>query len=676
MTRAVSSVDTDASDRIGEELIELLHRADSAEDLSACMARVEALPEDSPRKSDLVELVRMAMAIRHRLDVQHQRESGMLAVIESARDLSSRLDLPELLRMVVSRARRLLGSQVAWLSAYDASLDAFHVLTADGALARGTGQMLAGRDLGIVSVVVKTRLPFTTADYLHDTRFPHDPQLDITFREEGIAAVVGVPLLWEDEVIGLLFVADRYHRTHTTHNISILSTLATHAAVAIKNAMAFEQTHAALRSAELAHTQLAQHAQGVQAAAEAHDQMTSLLAKGATLATICQSVAEIMEGAVLVLDEVGQTIGTGVADGYGGQGATAYHPHGDHSEALARALGESRRIGRSVLAYEADGETCRLNAVIGGNDVLGTMLLFRTEPLDGLAVRTYERCASIVGIVLLSRERTEASQSRDLSSLLRGLLSPRQDDLHLLSDRADRFGVALSRPTSLLLLETRATEASYLLRRLRSTPLLPHTLFDEIDGVMTILCATTRADDVRRTIEDAARQHFGAAYLGVLSRPIPQPSEIPALYSSLRRALPVLARIGMRGHIVGQNELALYSTLFETHDQASLHAYLKSTIGALITHDEKRGSELVATLLAYFDCNQNAKAAAERLGIHVNTMRQRLTTAEGLAGHWGNALRALEIHVALRLWTLSGGAKEGVQNTTSALTAEGEPAAR
>jgi GAF domain-containing protein len=35
--------------------------------------------------------------------------------------------------------------------------------------------------------------------------------------------VAGVPLLWEDEVIGLLFVADRYHRTHTAQNISILS---------------------------------------------------------------------------------------------------------------------------------------------------------------------------------------------------------------------------------------------------------------------------------------------------------------------------------------------------------------------------------------------------------------------------------------------------------------------
>jgi DNA-binding PucR family transcriptional regulator len=653
MTNAIEPAETDVSERIGEELIQLLHRTASSEEFAACMARVEALPDDLSRKPDLLELVRMAMAIRNRMDVQQQRESGMLAVIESARDLSGRLDVPELLATVVSRARRLLGSQVAWLSAYDAGLDAFHVLTSDGALSRGTGEMLAGRGLGIVSVVVKSRLPFTTADYLNDPRFPHDPQLDVTFREEGIAAVVGVPLLWEDEVIGLLFVADRYHRTHTAHNISILSTLATHAAVAIKNAMAFEQTHAALRSAEIAHAQLEQHAQSVQAAAEAHDQMTTLLAKGATLATICQSVAQIMEGDVLVLDEVGQPIGRGVAETYQGHGADAYRPHGEHSDALSRALGESRRIGRSVMAYEALGENCRLITVIGGSDVLGTMLLFRQAALDDVAVRTYERCASIVGIVLLSRERAEASQSRDLSSLLRGLLSPRQDDLHLLSDRAGRFGVDLSRPTTLLLLQTRASETGYLARWLRSAQLLPRALFDELDGVLTILSETVRADEVRRTIDSAVRQHFGPEFLGVVSRPIAQPSEIPSLHASLRRSLPVMARVGMRGAIIGQNELALYSTLFETHDQASLHAYLKSTIGSLIEYDRKRGSELVATLLAYFDCNQNAKAAAERLGIHVNTMRQRLATAEGLAGHWGNAMRALELHVSVRLWALS-----------------------
>ncbi len=40
----------------------------------------------------------MAMALRHRLEQHEQRERGMLAVIDSAQDLASRLDLSELLQ--------------------------------------------------------------------------------------------------------------------------------------------------------------------------------------------------------------------------------------------------------------------------------------------------------------------------------------------------------------------------------------------------------------------------------------------------------------------------------------------------------------------------------------------------------------------------------------------------
>jgi DNA-binding PucR family transcriptional regulator len=117
--------------------------------------------------------------------------------------------------------------------------------------------------------------------------------------------------------------------------------------------------------------------------------------------------------------------------------------------------------------------------------------------------------------------------------------------------------------------------------------------------------------------------------------------------------MPVLGRIGVHCSVVGQNELALYSTLFETHDHASLASFLEATIGPLIAHDRKRNTELAPTLLQYFESNKNAKATAQQLHIHVNTVRQRLTTIEGLIGNWGNASRALELHISLRLWKLS-----------------------
>lgn len=645
-------LEADTAQTIAGELIRMLHQGAAAEDFAARLAEAQALP--GPQRLGPVELVRMAMALRNRLDLGQQRESGMLAVIDSARDLSSRLDRKELLQAIVSRARNMMGSHVAWLSAYDPALNAFHVLATDGALMRSTGEMVAARDLGIVSVVVRTRLPFTTPDYLSDTRFAHNAALDATFRDEGVAAVVGVPLLWEDEVIGLLFVGDRYHRTHTAQNISILSTLATHAAVAIKNAMAFEQANAALASAESARVALEHHARKVQAAAEAHAQMTSLLARGASLGTLCEAIARLLDGTVLVLDEAAQVIARGSAHEQGSVAARLYAPNGEHSSALAQAVRHSRQIGRSVLAYEAEGETCRAQAVIAGSDVLGTVLLFRREVLDEMSTRTFERSTGVIGIVLLARERQEASHSRDQASLLRALVSPRQDDLAQLCERAGRFGLDLAQPCALLLLDLAEAQAGHAARRLRTAKLLPDTVFDEMDGVLAVLCTAAQCDAVRRTVGELVRAEFGGDYLGVLSRPLADVSQLPAACATLRRALPVLRRIGLRQRVVEQNEMALYSTLFETQDQAGLSAFLASTIGALTSHDDKRGAELAPTLLHYFDCNQNAKATAHRLGIHVNTVRQRLASIEALIGPWSQAARALEIHMALRLWQLSG----------------------
>jgi sugar diacid utilization regulator/GAF domain-containing protein len=637
---------------VGIELVRMLHEGASAEDFAQRLAEIDALPGDHPRTPALIETVRMAMAVRNRLELHQERERGLLAVIESAQDLSGRLDLNDLLSAIVSRARNLLASDVAWLSTYDAESDQFRVLVTDGAMVQGTSGMVARRDRGVVSVVMSTRLPFTTPDYLHDRRFSHSTELDDTFREEGIAALVGVPLIWDGEVVGLLFVADRYHRMHTAQTTSVLSTLATHAAVAIKNARDFEHANAALARADQARAELERHLRNIQAATDAHEQITSLLARGASLATLCQSVAQMLGGSVLVLDEAGLVVSRGAADGYADAAARAYAPHGEHAVELSRAMSVSRSTGRSAVAYRAADEWCRALPVIGGDDILGTALLFHRGELEEVAVRTFERSSSVIGIVLLSQQRLEASRNRAASAFLRSLVSSRQDDAAVLADRAGQFGLDLARPMALVLVTMEGPGVHYAARHFATFTPLRDVLIDDVDGVLVALCSATAAADVRQAISTWMRQELRSAYRGVVSRPVARAEEIPPLYAMLRRALAVLGRIGVQSEIVGQDELAIYSTLFETHDQSSLANFLEATIGPLLAHDRKRGSELGATLLTYFDCNQNAKTTAQRLDIHVNTVRQRLATIEDLLGHWGHASRALELHIAVRLWSL------------------------
>lgn len=237
---------------------------------------------------------------------------------------------------------------------------------------------------------------------------------------------------------------------------------------------------------------------------------------------------------------------------------------------------------------------------------------------------------------------------------MHALTSPRQGELAVLRDRSERFGLDLGQPLVLMLAELDGPSTRYAVRRLLQVGTLGPCLIDEVDGVLLILCTATRAAEVQQALSTWARREAAAVHRGVLSRPIGAAAELPALHATLKRALGVLKRLGVNDRLVGQNELALYSTLFETHDPTSLGQFLDTCIGPLLAHDRKRGTDLSATLLCYFDCHQNAKTTAQRLDIHVNTVRQRLATVESLLGDWNQAARALEIHIALRLWSLRG----------------------
>ncbi len=632
------------------DLIHFLHQGVAAEDFFAQIDRINQLPLPGNEKASLIECVRMAMAVRNRLELQQQREKGLLAVIESAQDLSRHLDLIGLLRAIVTRARNLLGAHVAWISVYNPEVDQMQVQVTDGAIFRETDKMTTRKHLGAGSVVFSTKLPFTTPDYLSDERFQHDPKLDEIFRNEGIAGLVGVPLLLENEVIGLLFVADRYHRSHTALEISILSTLATHAAVAINTAKAFDLTHKALQKGDIARAALEIHASNVQSASEAHEQLTALLAQGASLPTLCNKLAGMLDARILVLDEALQVICSGHA-GDDAEGPAPFDPYGEHRSAIERAAHESRKAGRSLIAYATDSGVCRVVAVIGGSEVVGSVLLLRDRDADEVAIRIFERSASVIGIVLLSQERLEIHRSRDAAALIRGLLLPHQYEWSATRERAEQLGFVLAQPLSLLLIESGALKASYLVRRLRSSPALAGSVLDEMDDIVAIVCPTQVAQDVGQACRRLLAGELGVDYRGVLSRPMAAAERLAALYASLRKALFVARRLGAGG-ILNQHELTLYSALFETQDEASIDAFLESSIGALLAHDRKKNAELANTLLFYFDANRNARLVARRMDIHVNTVRQRLVSIENLLGPLLNPTRALELHMALRLWTL------------------------
>ncbi|RKS09511.1 purine catabolism regulator [Nocardiopsis sp. Huas11] len=79
-------------------------------------------------------------------------------------------------------------------------------------------------------------------------------------------------------------------------------------------------------------------------------------------------------------------------------------------------------------------------------------------------------------------------------------------------------------------------------------------------------------------------------------------------------------------------------------------AFTDSVLGPLREHDNRHGTDLAHVLLHYLDHGAQVEAAARDLGVHRNTLRSRLRTAERVLGRSLDAPRTrLELWTALSL---------------------------
>ncbi len=644
---------TSSIEQFGLEIIKFLYHDTDKLQFVALIEWAKSV-SDKAVGQRLIAAVQMGITLKERFELHQQRERGLLALIETAQDLTAITDLDRVLQAIVQRARKLVGCDVGYLSIYDPDQGDFYVRATDGAFSEKFKQVRVGLTVGICGFVARTKAPYSSSDYGVDGRFAHTRLVDTAVLDENIKSILGVPLLAGEQVIGVLFVGDRYIRSYVAWEMSILSTLAAHASVAIGNARLFEQTQIALQQASQTNLLLSRQTADTRNAAEAHEQLTALAAKGGSLKDICDKVAVMLGGYVVVYDggeqEVCASAGstsrlTDEAD----QSSAQVYKQADQIHA---ALGESRILGRSVMAFERPSQACQVSAVIGGRGMLGGLVIYTPAPLNDVAIRIFERSSMVTAVVLLSQEHRELAALAQLPMVLRGLVSAVQVDSQLLSDLAALYGLDLALPVCMVVIE--ADASPYALRRLRGEFKMASVLFGEIDGLLVFFCHAQSASALRQALELFFLKQLRVPLTGVISVPVGSPAELPRVYDTVRRCLKFLKLLNRSGCLFLQQELSLYSVLFDKQSNDDIRVFLASTLGDLYCDGEARKIELAQTLLAYLDHDHNARVAAGSLGIHINTFRQRLAAIDVLLGSWRGSTRALEIHMALRLWRLSG----------------------
>ncbi|WP_369185988.1 helix-turn-helix domain-containing protein [Streptomyces sp. Y1] len=656
-------------------LLDLLASGAATEDFAEVPADARRRGASAAVLAELDHATWQALRVHRTLRQHRRREAELTALFDTAGDLAASRDLDTVLQAIVRRARMLLGTDTAYLTLPDETAGDTYMRVTDGSVSVLFQTLRLSLGDGLGGLVAQTARPYATPDYRTDERFHHTGTIDAGVLDEGLVAIIGVPLLLGGQVIGVLFAADRSPRAFSPDEVALLCTLAAHAAIALDTAKSLADTRAALDELNAANELVRAHSAAVQRAERAHDRLTDLVLRGAAVSDVAAAVAHLLGGEIAVLDAEGEPLA--------GRPAPV--------DELAPAVAASRAEGRSVR--HGDRWIC---AVLAGQDALGTLVLTGRPDLDDPDRRLFERASVVTALLLLLRRSVAETENRIRGELLTDLLTAPERDPAGLTARGRRLGVDLAGAHLVLVAEPAGSgagggdagggsagdrerlagaarrylfgsrgvsaehgEAVVLLVPLEPgpAPAAPGAVPGAVPGAAPdAALGAAVLDAAEQTARQAAERLARLAGFPVTvgaGRPAAGPPALAAAHAEGLRCLRALRVLGRAGQGASAGALGFLGVLLgDGHD---VDGFVGATLGPLLAYDARRGTELVRTLRAYFDCGGSLTRAKDELHVHVNTVVQRLDRVEALLGRdWNLPERALELQLALRLRLLSG----------------------
>ncbi|UYQ60709.1 helix-turn-helix domain-containing protein [Streptomyces peucetius] len=617
--------------------LELLARGAAAEayDRPVLLARADgAGPEEL---ASLERAKQLALRVRAELEGRRRREAELSALFETAHDLAGLRDLDAVLRAIVQRARSLLGTEVAYLSLHDPAAGDTYMRVTEGSVSARFQQVRLGMGEGLGGLVAQTARPYVTDSYFDDARFEHTGSIDAAVRDEGLVAILGVPLMLGSQVIGVLFAADRRARVFEREQVALLASFAAHAAVAIDTANLLAETRSALADLERANAIIQEHSGVLQRASDVHDRLTELVLRGGGVDDVAAALSEVLGGTVEFSGGGPDTTGAG---------------------------GHATRHGDDWVA-----------AVAAGGEVFGSLVLHGHPGLDPAGRRTLERAAMVTSLLLLAERSAHDAEQRVRGELLDDLLDSPDRDPRLLRERAARLRADLDAPHVVLAAridtpgampgpapQSAAQESADRQRLWSAASHLAATrsgLAAARDGGAVLLLPLGPGDTPAGVARQAARQLGGTLRESVTvgaSSPVEAPAgdtaPVSGAYEQARRCLDALRLLGRTGQGAAAQDLGFLGLLLA--DPGDIDGFVSRTIGEVVAYDRRRGTDLVGTLDAYFASGMSPARTKDDLHVHVNTVAQRLERIGRLLGpDWQSPSRTLEIQLALRLYGLT-----------------------
>jgi len=186
-----------------------------------------------------IENVRLFDAEQQRTHELSQSVQELRALGEVSQAINSTLDVETVLTTIVAKAVQLSDTKAGTIYTFDQSRQEFRLRATHG---MDEAMIAAIRDRGIrigetvIGKAAAERTPIQIADTLKDASLV----LDIV-RQAGFRALLAVPLLRSDQIIGALIVRRREPGDFPEHTVKLLQTFADQSVLTIQNARLFRE---------------------------------------------------------------------------------------------------------------------------------------------------------------------------------------------------------------------------------------------------------------------------------------------------------------------------------------------------------------------------------------------------------------------------------------------------
>jgi GAF domain-containing protein/ActR/RegA family two-component response regulator len=213
--------------------------------------------DQSPRpftRLDLVQLgdlaVQAAIALENArlLRLAAARADRIQAAARVGQLLAATRDADRILDLIAEECRAILGAEAVGVFRLDgARLRYVRGFGLDPAF-QAAHTLALGE--GVVGRAARDRCTVETADILRDPRIELSPEARARIESVGSRAIVGVPLIGADRVLGALAVYHAVGVRIPAEEVAFLETLAAHAAIALENARLFAEVRRRQETAE------------------------------------------------------------------------------------------------------------------------------------------------------------------------------------------------------------------------------------------------------------------------------------------------------------------------------------------------------------------------------------------------------------------------------------------